>query len=180
MKEYIKVPLERIAAIIGTNGEVKKFIEEKTTASLNIDSQAGDIEIDIEDTVKGLRTKDVINAIARGFSPEKAFRLFDDDLLMFETINISDIAKTEKDLHRIQGRMIGSTGSTREIFENLTGALISVYGKTVSTIGYPNQNRVVREGIEMILTGSAQKVVYKFLEKKALELKNGRCQNIIE
>lgn len=30
MKEYTKVPLDRIAVIIGPNGEVKKFIEEKT------------------------------------------------------------------------------------------------------------------------------------------------------
>ncbi len=29
MKEYIKVPLERIAVIVGPNGEVKEFIEEK-------------------------------------------------------------------------------------------------------------------------------------------------------
>ncbi len=89
MKEYIKVPLERIAVIVGPNGEVKEFIEEKSATSININSQTGDVEIDIKDPIKGLRIKDVINAIASGFSPEKAFRLFDDDLLMFETINLS-------------------------------------------------------------------------------------------
>ncbi len=56
---------------------------------LKKNSQTGYVEIDIKDPIKGLRTKDVINAIASGFSPEKAFRLFDDDLLMFETINLS-------------------------------------------------------------------------------------------
>lgn len=171
MKEYIKVPLERIAVIVGPNGEVKEFIEEKSTTSINIDSQTGDIEIDIKDSIKGLRTKDVINAIASGFSPEKAFRLFDDDLLVFETINLAKIAKTEKDLQRIKGRIIGSTGKTREVFENLTGVLISVYGKTISLIGYPEQNNVARAGIDMLLKGSTQKVVYKFLEKKTGELK---------
>lgn len=171
MKEYIKVPLERIAVIVGPNGEVKQFIEEKSATSINIDSQTGDVEIYIKDPIKGLRTKDVINAIASGFSPEKVFRLFDDDLLMFETINLSNIVKTEKDLERIKGRIIGSTGKTREVFENLTGALISVYGKTISLIGYPEQNNVARVGIDMILKGSTQKVVYKFLEKKACEIK---------
>jgi len=171
MKEYVKIPLERIAVIIGPNGEVKEFIEEKSTTSLNINSQTGDVEIDIKDPIKGLRTKEVVNAIASGFSPEKVFRLFDDDLLMFETINLSNIAKTEKDLQRIKGRIIGSAGKTREVFENLTGAFISVYGKTVSLIGYPEQNNVVRVGIDMLLKGSTQKVVYKFLEKKAGELK---------
>lgn len=118
-----------------------------------------------------MRTKDVINAIASGFSPDKVFRLFDDDLLVFETINISDIAKTEKDLQRIKGRIIGRTGKTREVFEDLTGVLISVYGKTISLIGYSEQNNIARTGIDMLLKGSTQKVVYKFLEKKAVELK---------
>lgn len=171
MKEYIKIPLERIAVVVGQNGEVKEFIEEKSTTSLNIDSQTGEIEIDIKDPIKGLRTKDVINGIASGFSPEKVFQLFDDDLLMFEMIDLSNIAKTEKDLQRIKGRIIGSTGKTREIFENLTGAFISVYGKTISLIGYPEQNNVARAGIDMLLKGSTQKVVYKFLEKKTGELK---------
>lgn len=171
MKEYIKVPLERIAVIVGPNGEVKQFIEEKSATSINIDSQTGGVEIDIKDPIKGLRTKDVVNAIASGFSPEKVFRLFDNDLLIFETINLSNIAKTEKDLQRIKGRIIGSAGKTRDIFENLTGALISVYGKTISLIGYPEQNNVARVGIDMLLKGSTQKAVYKFLEKKTGELK---------
>ncbi len=171
MKEYIKVPLERIAVIVGPDGEAKQFIEEKSATSINIDSRTGDVEIDIKDSIKGLRTKDVINAIASGFSPEKVFRLFDDDLLVFETINLSNIAKTEKDLQRIKGRIIGSAGKTREIFENLTGVFISVYGKTISLIGYPEQNNVARVGIEMLIKGSTQKVVYNFLEKKTGELK---------
>lgn len=171
MKEYVKIPPERIAVIIGPNGEVKEFIEEKSATNINIDSQTGDVEIDIKDPIKGLRIKDVVNAIAGGFSPEKAFLLFDEDLLMFETIDLSNIAKTEKDLGRIKGRMIGSTGKTREVFENLTGVFISVYGKTISLIGYSEQNNVARAGIDMLLKGSTQKVVYKFLEKKACEIK---------
>lgn len=171
MKEYIKIPLERIAVIVGPNGEVKQFIEEKSATSIDIDSRTGDVEIDIKDPIKGLRTKDVINAIASGFSPEKVFRLFDDDLLIFETINLSNIVKTEKDLQRMKGRIIGSAGKTREIFENLTGVFISVYGKTIGLIGYPEQNNIARVGIDMLLKGSTQKVVYNFLEKKTGELK---------
>ena len=172
MKEYLKVPLERVAVLVGQNGGVKELIEEKSKTSLNIDSQTGDVEIDIKDSIKGMRTKEVVNAIARGFSPEKAFLLFDQDLLMFETIDLSNVAKADKDLERIKGRIIGSTGKTREIFENFTGTLISVYGKTVSLIGYPEQNTVVRAGIDMLMKGSTQKVVYKFLEKKTFGLKD--------
>jgi ribosomal RNA assembly protein len=172
MIEHIKVPLERIAVLVGSKGCVKELIEEKSTAMLSIDSQSGDVEItDAKDPLKGMRAREVIQAIARGFSPEKAIRLMDDELLMFETIDLSNIARTEKDLQRIRGRIIGKAGKTREIFEALTSVRISVYGKTVCLIGYPEQNAVARKGIDMLLEGSSHGPVYKFLEKKKSELK---------
>ena len=172
MTEHIKVPLERIAVLVGPKGSIKELIEEKSTAMLSIDSQSGDVEItDAKDPLKGMRAREVIHAIARGFSPQKALRLFDDELLMFETIDLSNIARTEKDLQRVRGRIIGKAGKTREIFESLTNARISVYGKTVCLIGYPEQNGVARKGIDMLLEGSSHGPVYKFLEKKKSELK---------
>ena len=172
MTEHIKVPLERIAVLVGPKGSIKELIEEKSTAMLSIDSQSGDVEItDAKDPLKGMRAGEVIHAIARGFSPQKALRLFDDELLMFETIDLSNIARTEKDLQRVRGRIIGKAGKTREIFEALTSARISVYGKTVCLIGYPEQNAVARKGIDMLLEGSSHGPVYKFLEKKKSELK---------
>src|SRR3990172_11144088 len=111
MTEHIKIPLERIAVLVGPKGSIKELIEEKSTAKLNIDSQSGDIEItDPKDPLTGMRAKEVVHAIGRGFSPEKALRLFDEDLLMFETIDLSAIASTEKDLQRIKGRIIGKAG----------------------------------------------------------------------
>ena len=174
MTQYIKVPLERIAVLVGPNGSNKELIEEKSTATLNIDSDSGDVELqDPKDAVKGMRAREVVHAIAMGFSPEKALKLFDNESLMFETIDLSNIARTEKDLERIRGRIIGSGGKTREFFENLTNTNISVYGKTVSLIGYPEQTAVARKGIDMLLEGAAHGPVYKFLEKKRSELKQG-------
>ncbi len=172
MTEYIKIPLERIAVLVGPKGSTKELIEEKSTATLNIDSDTGNVEIqDPKDALKGMRAREVVHAIARGFNPEKALKLFDNEYLMFETIDLSNIARTEKDLERIRGRIIGSGGKTRDLFENLTNTNISVYGKTVSLIGYPEQNRVARKGIDMLLEGAAHGPVYKFLEKKKSELK---------
>ncbi len=172
MTEHIKIPLERVAVLVGPKGSTKELIEEKSTAAVNIDSQTGDVQIEEpKDPIKGLRAKEVVHAIARGFSPEKALRLFDDDLLMFETIDLSNIAKTEKDMLRLKGRIIGTAGKTREVFETLTSARISVYGKTICLIGYPEQNAVARAGIDMLLQGSTHGPVYKFLEKKKSELK---------
>jgi ribosomal RNA assembly protein len=175
MIEHIKIPLERVAVLVGPDGGTKELIEEKSTTTVNIDSQSGDVEIlEPKDPIKGMRAKEVIQAIARGFSPEKALQLFDDDLLMFETIDLSDIARSEKDLMRIKGRIIGRGGRTREVFETLTEARISVYGKTICLIGYPEQNAVARAGINMLLEGSTHGPVYKFLEKKKSELKRAK------
>ena len=174
MTEHIKVPLERIAVLVGPKGSIREQIEEKSSAMLNIDSDSGDVELqDPKDAVKGMRAREVVHAIAMGFSPEKALKLFDNESLMFETIDLSNIARTEKDLERIRGRIIGSGGKTREFFENLTNTNISVYGKTVSLIGYPEQTAVARKGIDMLLEGAAHGPVYKFLEKKRSELKQG-------
>ncbi len=172
MTEYIKVPFERIAVLVGPKGSTKELIEEKSTATINIDSDNGNMEIqDPRDAMKGMRSREVVHAIARGFSPEKALKLFDNEYLMFEIIDISNIAREEKDLERIKGRIIGSDGKTRDFFENLTNTNISVYGKTVSLIGYPEQNAVARKGIDMLLEGASHGLVYKFLEKKRSELK---------
>ncbi len=172
MTEHIKVPFERIAVLVGPKGSTKELIEEKSTARLNIDSDSGDVELqEPKDALKGMRAREVIHAIARGFSPEKALKLFDNESLMFETIDLSNIARTEKELERIKGRIIGSGGKTRDYFENLTNTNISVYGKTISMIGYPEQNTVARKGIDMLLEGTAHGPVYKFLEKKRSELK---------
>ena len=172
MKDHIKIPLDRVAVLVGPNGSVKKLIEEKSTARLDIDSKSGDVEIgEPQDPIKGLRTKEVVQAVARVFSPEKAIKLLDDEFLMFEMIDLSDIARSDKDLLRIKGRIIGKDGRTREVFESLTDVRISVYGKTISMIGYPEHNAVARAGIDMLLKGSAHGPVYKFLEKKKSELK---------
>jgi ribosomal RNA assembly protein len=173
MNEHIKIPLDRVAVLVGPKGSIKELIEEKSTTSINIESSSGTVEImDAKDAIKGMRAREVVHAIARGFSPEKAIKLFDDDYLMFETIDLSNIARTEKDMERLKGRIIGRGGKTREVFEDLTNVRISVYGKTISIIGYPEQNAVARAGIDMLLKGSTHSPVYKFLEKKRTDLKN--------
>ncbi len=173
MNEHIRIPLDRVAVLVGPKGSIKELIEKKSTTAINIESSSGTVEImDAKDPVKGMRAREVIHAIARGFSPEKAMKLFDDDNLMFETIELSNIARTEKDMERLKGRIIGRAGKTREVFEDLTNVRISVYGKTISIIGYPEQNAVARAGIDMLLKGSTHGPVYKFLEKKRTDLKN--------
>jgi ribosomal RNA assembly protein len=168
---HIKIPKDRIGAIIGPKGETKKTIEEKSSSRLDIDSETGTVEIiGMEDPLGAFRAGEVVKAISRGFNPEKALRLFEDDMLMLEVIDLSKVAGTQKELIRLKGRIIGKAGKTRELAESLIGVKISVYGKTVSILGYPEQNRIVQAAIEMLMEGVNHGTVYSFLEKKHREM----------
>jgi ribosomal RNA assembly protein len=173
MIEYLKVPKDRVGVIIGTHGSTKAQIEEKGEVVLDIDSVEGTVSIE-SDSLSILNTTEVINAIARGFSPEKAFRIFEDEQITLDIIDLSKVADTPKELKRIMGRIIGKEGRTREALENLTGANVSIYGKTVSTIGYVDQIQTVRKAIEMLAEGSKHAAVYSFLERKRQELKRSQ------
>jgi ribosomal RNA assembly protein len=113
---------------------------------------------------------DLVKAIGRGFSPERALIILDDDLVMLDVLDLSKITNTKSDMERIKGRIIGKDGRSREIMERLSGSKVSVFGKTVAILGYPEQIRVARTAIEMLLDGAPHGNVYSFLEKKHQEL----------
>jgi len=150
---------------------MKRLIEEKTKTTLEIDSETGTISIaSPEDPLQGLRVLDLVKAIGRGFSPERALCILDDEMLMLDILDLSKILGTKSDMARVKGRIIGKDGRSRVIMERLSGAKVSVYGKTVALLGYPQQIRVARAAIEMLLDGAPHGNVYSFLEKKHQEL----------
>jgi len=168
---HIKIPADRIGALVGPSGSVKSMFEEKTGATIDIDSETGAVEIIAgEDPIMAMRLAEIVRAIGRGFSPERAFPLLEDELLMLDVIDLSRVCNTKSDMARIKGRIIGKDGRTREITEKLTGVGISVYGKTVGIIGNPDQIRIARTAIEMLMDGAPHGAVYGYLEKKNQEL----------
>jgi len=107
---YVKIPQERVAVLVGTDGKVKQQIE-KHGVKLDIDSKIGDVIIQSEDSLAELDAECVVKAIGRGFSPEHAFRLFSDSQY-FELLDMRNFAgKKAKDVHRLAGRVIGKNGS---------------------------------------------------------------------
>lgn len=167
---HIKIPAERIGVLIGPNGSIKKLIEEKSTAKLDIDSETGTVEmVSYDDALLAMRVLDVVRAIGRGFSPEKALPILDDDMLMLDVLDLSKVSGTKSGMARIKGRIIGKSGNTRSIMERLSGAKISVFGKTVSLLGYPEQIKIAHTAIEMLIDGAPHGAVYGFLEKKHRE-----------
>jgi ribosomal RNA assembly protein len=179
MQEHIKVPQDRIGAIIGVEGNVKKIIEEKTGVSLNVDSESGVVIVESEgDAMKALKAAEVIKAIARGFSPEKALKLLDSEDLILDVIDLSKFSDSPADLKRVKGRIIGKNGKTREVIEQMSGARVSVYGKTISMIGDAEQLTTTRAAVDMLLDGAPHGAVYSYLEKRRRELKRSQMDSI--
>ena len=78
MEHLSRVPKNRIAVLIGKAGRTREMIEKACGGSLTIDSQSGDVSISWEgepDPIKRMKVPDVISAIGRGFSPERAVQL---------------------------------------------------------------------------------------------------------
>ncbi len=173
----LKVPFNRLGAVIGKNGSVKDKIEKSGDVKLDIDSNNGVITVfQKNDAVKAMLSLNVIQAIARGFNPEKAMLLFDENMQLI-VISIKEYAnKNSKRISEIKGRLIGREGHTREIIEELTRTYVSISGNTVSIIGDFVSIQYSREAINMLLQGRKHKTVYSYLEKNAGELKFKRME----
>ena len=173
---FIKIPKERVGALVGPQGTTKKSIEEKLSVELQIDSETGDVAVmmgeNVTDPSTLFRAKDVITAVGRGFSPEHAFRLIRDEEAVLDILDLRTVfGKSEADIKRVSGRIIGMNGKTRMIIEELTDTNVAVYGHTVGIIGTLEQAQVAREAIEMLIKGSMHATVYRFLHRKRRQLK---------
>jgi ribosomal RNA assembly protein len=171
--QHVKVPDDRIGVLIGRGGETMREIEERAEVRLDIDSESGNVRIEtVGDPVTALKGPDIVKAIGRGFAPEDALELLEDEMMMFDVIDIEAAARNRNDLRRQKGRLIGEDGRTRELMEELTGASVAIYGSTLGVIGGPHQVEAVREAAEMLLDGAPHGSVYSFLERKRNELKH--------
>ena len=173
---YLKIPTERVGVLVGPEGTTKKNIEKKLSVELLIDSQSGGITITLTEKATDpsmlFKAKDVVTALGRGFSPEHAFRLIRDEEAMLDVIDLRTVfGRSETDIKRVKGRIIGMNGKTRQIIEELTDTNVAVYGHTVSIIGTIEQAEAAREAIQMLVKGSMHATVYRFLHRKRRELK---------
>ena len=173
MRQEIKVAGNRVGALIGKEGATKKKLEEKSGTQMSIDSKEGLVKVEGEEenTVLLLRAVEVISAINRGFSPERAFELIEDEDLLLEVIDLAGMADNPRQLDRLRGRIIGKDGRAREQIEDMTDVEISVFGKTVSLIGYPEQLKTARAAVDMLIEGVPHENVFAFLDRKKRESK---------
>jgi len=160
----LKIPKERVAVLIGKDGETKKELESITKTTINIDSKEGDVQLVGTDSIQLFLLKDVVRAIARGFNPELAKQLFKQDYVL-EVLQLSDYVKSKEQMPRLKGRVIGTSGKSRAIIEELTDTHVSVYGKTIAVLGFCDNVAVAKKALESLLTGSPHSSVFNWLEK---------------
>jgi ribosomal RNA assembly protein len=170
------VPLDRVAAVIGKKGETKKHLEEACHISLEIDSQSGEITVRSASVEEGdpFRAMNVVEAVGRGFSPQRALKLLDPETTL-EVLDLRDFAgKSDNSLERIRGRIIGLDGKSRRVIEELTKCYVSVYGRTVSIIGEITEAKLAMEAITMLASGSRHRSVYNMLQRARTKRKMDR------
>ena len=174
-EKLLRIPLDRVGVLIGRKGETKARIEEACAVTLLVDGQSGEVTVR-SNTVEAdpFKASNVVEAIARGFSPPRALKLLDTDVVL-EIIDLRDYAgKSENNLERIKGRIIGLHGKSRRVIEELTKCHVSVYGKTVAIIGEPTDMRLAKDAIEKLAAGSQHKSVYNMLQRERTKRKMER------
>ena len=164
-----------MGVLIGRDGSTKGKIEDAFNAQLLVQSQGGVVEIvpreNSDDPTTILRARDVVLAIGRGFSPERAMELVDDDIIL-DIIDLREtFGRNEHDISRLKGRVIGREGKIRRLIEEMTDAKVSVYGHTISMIGEYETVTAARGAIELLLKGKQHSTVYKLLRKIKSESK---------
>ena len=173
---FVRIPKERVGVLVGPDGKVKQSIEEKFMVTLEIESESGGVTILLSEKAGDpsllFKAKDTVTAIGRGFSPEHAFRLLRNEDDIFDFIDLRLVfGRSESDIKRVKGRIIGANGKTRKLIEELTGASVVVYGHTVGFIGAFERVDVARNAVQMLIDGSQHHTVYKYLQRKRSELK---------
>ena len=178
--KYIKIPMERVAVLIGHNGETKNELEERSGLKIDIDSKLGEVTIDdheLEDPLMVIKIENIVKAIGRGFSPQNTVRLFDDDADFF-IFDLHDyVGKKPAHIRRLKSRIIGREGKTKRVLEELTDSKISIYGHTISIISDITRINILKKSIDMLLTGSKHATVYRFVESQIKELKRAERFN---
>lgn len=175
--KYLKIPMDRIGVLIGQKGENKKDLEERTGLKINIDSNAGEVVIDdheTDDPLLVLKTENIIKAIGRGFSPDKAWVLMNDDADFFVFDLYDYVGKKESHVRRLKSRVIGKEGKTKRVLEELTDAKISIYGHTIAIIADLERMNILKKSVDMLLTGSKHASVYRFVEMQMKELRRSQ------
>jgi ribosomal RNA assembly protein len=177
----LRIPKIRIAVLIGPNGKVKQQLEKLTSTTISIDSNDGLVVMEsteaTEDPLAVWKARDIVQAIGRGFSPQRAFALLDDDVYL-RIINLEEYGTTPNQIRRLKGRVIGQGGKTRKNIEELTDTFVTVMGNTIAIIGELETQQVALTAIVRLLKGAEHSTVYRYLNDQRRKLKRRRALDL--
>ena len=177
-KTYLKIPRDRVGVLIGPNGKAKRRIESYFGVTIEIESESGAVEITLNpgnrDFTAIFTVRNVVKAIGRGFSPQRAEILAKEDFDL-HIIDLNEFVGDSKNaIARVKGRIIGKNGRSRELIEELTETRISVYGGTVAYNGNPEGLEAAREALMKLIKGSFHKTVWNYLYAWRRKMKKDR------
>jgi ribosomal RNA assembly protein len=172
---YVKIPPERLGAVIGEEGSVKKEISRRLGVSINIDTvnSMAVIEPEADNTppVNVVKAAEIVKAIAYGFTPDKAMSLLNEDYVLIVVDLKELLGDKENHLRRVKGRIIGEGGRARRTLEELTGTYIVVGEYHVAIIGEYERAMAAKEAVEMLAQGRMHSTVYRHLETLMRDIK---------
>ncbi len=172
---YVKIPQERLGAVIGEGGSVKKEISRKLGVTITIDTVNSmaiiEPEADNIPPVNVIKAAEIVKAIAYGVAPDKAMSLLNEDYVLV-VIDLKElVGDKENHLRRVKGRIIGEGGRARRTLEELTGTHIVVGDHHVAIIGEYERVMAAKEAIEMLAQGRMHSTVYKRLDTLMRDIK---------
>ena len=177
-RNYTRIPHDRVGVLIGPEGKVKARIEKTFKVSLLIESESGNVEVilnkDQLDVSIIFTVANIVKAIGRGFSPDRAMLLGNEDFDL-SIIDLEEhVGPTHSAQERVKGRIIGKGGKSRALIEELTETQMSVYGSTVALIGNIESLPAATEAVMMLIRGKFHKTVYNYLFAYRRQLKKDR------
>ena len=177
-RTFTRIPRDRIGVVIGPKGRVRVSLEKRFHVELVVESDTGNVNIILppehEDVTTIFTVRNIIQAIGRGFSPERAMILANDehDILIIDLEE--HVGNSKNAQNRVKGRIIGRGGKSRALLEELTETFVSIYGGTVAIIGPYENLPIAKESIMMLINGAFHKTVWNHLYAYRRKMKKER------
>ncbi len=179
---YERVPPDRIGVLIGHEGKVKDELMRRTRTIITVDSTTGTVIIEpaspTTTALELMKARDVVRAIAYGFSPERAFRLLDEDQVLLIIDLKQYVGDKPNHIQRVKGRIIGEGGKARRIIEEMTGTYISIYKHYVAIIGDFESANIAKNAIELLIEGRRHGTVYRYIERETFLEKRRKMREL--
>jgi len=179
---YERVPPDRIGVLIGHEGKVKDEIMRRTRTIITVDSTTGTVIIEpaspTTTALELMKARDVVRAVAYGFSPERAFRLLDEDQVLLIIDLKQYVGDKPNHIQRVKGRIIGEGGKARRIIEEMTGTYISIYKHYVAIIGDFESANIAKNAIELLIEGRRHGTVYRYIERETFLEKRRKMREL--